>query len=170
LLLAGVSLTSPQRVLAQAAAAPATPDIEAVARRIVTAAEYPTFITLDASGRPQARTVQPMKPDSTWTVWFATNPRTRKVGEVERDGRVVLHYFDPATLSYVSLIGRARTVRDRVTRDQHWNPAWDAFYKNRDTDVVLIAVEAEQLEVVSIKLGLTGDPVTWRPASLKIRR
>jgi len=140
------------------------------ARAIIAAVPYPTFITNGPTGHPQARTVQPLAPDSTWTVWFATNPRTRKVGEVARNPRVALHYFDPATLSYVTLIGRARVVRDRTTKDAHWTPAWDAFYPDRDSSVVLMAVTAERLEVVSTGLKITGDPRTWRPPSVPIAR
>ena len=113
--------------------------------------------------------MQPQQPDSAWTVWFATNPRTRKVTEVQRNPRVVLHYFDQSTLSYVSLIGRARVVRDRTTKAAHWSSAWDAFYPDRDTSVVLIAVEAERLEVVSSTLGISGDAATWRPPTVQVR-
>ena len=145
------------------------PSLEEFARRIVRAVPYPTFITTDASGRPQARTVQALAPDSGWTVWFATNPRTRKVGEVERDARVVLHYFDQSTRSYVSLIGRARVVRDRATKAAHWDQAWNAFYPDRDKSVVLIAVEAERLEIVSSTLGISGDAATWTPPTVRLR-
>ncbi len=143
--------------------------LETVARRIVRAVPFPTFITTDASGQPQARTVQPQPPDSAWTVWFATNPRTRKVTEIARNPRVVLHYFDQSTLSYVALIGRARVVRDRATKAAHWTPAWGAFYADRDTSVVLIAVEAERLEIVSSTLGISGDAATWRPPTLLVK-
>ncbi len=156
-------------VAAPARAQTSTPPLEPIARRIVASVAYPTFITTDASGRPQARTVQPLQPDSSWTVWFATNPRTRKVREIARDPRVVLHYFDPATLSYVSLVGRARVVRDRATKDAHWTEAWNAFYPDRDTSVVLIAVRAERLEIVSSTLGVAGDAATWRPPTITIR-
>ena len=138
------------------------------ARQIVTAVPYPTLITTDASGRPQARTVQPAQPDSTWTVWIATNPRTRKVRAIARDARVALHYFDLKTLSYVTLHGRATIVRDRATKAAHWDTAWDAFYADRDTSVLLIAVRAERLEVVSSTLGISGDAATWRPPSVTI--
>ena len=78
----------------------------------------------------------------------------------------MLHYFDPATLSYVSLIGRARVVRDRATKDAHWTAAWNAFYPDRDTSVVLIAVRAERLEIVSSTLGIAGDAATWQPPTV----
>lgn len=147
----------------------AKPSLEQSARRIVASVTYPTFITNDATGRPQARTVQPQQPDSAWTVWFATNPRTRKVREIARDPRVVLHYFDLPTLSYVSLIGRARVVRDRASKDAHWTAAWSAFYPDRDTSVVLIEVSAERLEIVSSTLGISGDAATWRPPTIRLR-
>ena len=150
------------------ARAAAKPSLEQSARRIIAAVAYPAFITTDATGRPQARTVQPQQPDSAWTVWFATNPRTRKVREIAHDARVVLHYFDQPTLSYVALIGRARVVRDRATKDAHWNTAWNAFYPDRDTSVVLIAVTAERLEIVSTTLGISGDAATWRPPTVRL--
>jgi general stress protein 26 len=167
-----VMLLGPAVLSAQAAPQKPSPTpaaLEAAARTIVASVAYPTFITTDANGHPQARTVQPMAPDSTWSVWFATNPRTRKVTEIARHPHVVLHYFDPATQSYVALSGRARVVRDRPTKDAHWNPQWSAFYPDRDTSVVLIVVQAERLEIVSAKLGVEGDKATWRPPTLRLR-
>ncbi|WP_310572276.1 pyridoxamine 5'-phosphate oxidase family protein [Gemmatimonas sp.] len=165
-----VLAAAPAALWAQAAPAAPTPAaLEAAARTIVRSVPYPTFITTDAKGHPQARTVQPMAPDSGWAVWFATNPRTRKVREIARHPHVVLHYFDPVTQSYVALAGRARVVRDRPTKDAHWNSAWSSFYPDRDTSVVLIVVQAERLEIVSAKLGVEGDKATWRPPTLRLR-
>ncbi len=144
--------------------------IESAARRIVADAVFATFVTLDNAGAPRTRQVQPLPPDASWTVWFATNPRTRKVTDITRDGRVVLHYFDPKLAGYVSLIGRARVVRDRTAKDAHWEPAWNAFYADRDTSVVLIAVTAERLEVVCPALGIEGDKGTWLPPTLRLPR
>jgi len=137
--------------------------LDSIARRIVASARYATFVTVDAANQPQVRTVQPLLPDTAWHVWFATNPRTRKVRELAQQPRVAMHYFDPSTESYVAITGRARIVRDRKTKDAHWNPAWNAFYTNRDTDVVLIVVEASRVEVVSPAMGVDSDKATWRP-------
>lgn len=139
------------------------------ARVIISAAKYATFITLDRSGAPQSRTVQPGEPDSAMVVRFATNPRSRKVGEVARDARVSLHYFDPGSLAYVALVGRARIIRNSAEKARYWNPAWSAFYPDRDTSVVLIEVTPQRLEVVDIKRGINGDPVTWRAPSVPLR-
>ena len=140
------------------------------ARTIIAASRYATFITLDSSGAPQSRTVQPVAPDSAMTVRFATNPRSRKVGEVMHDGRASLHYFDEASLAYVALVGRARVIRDKAEKARYWNPAWNEFYPDRDTSVVLIEVTPERLEVVDIKRGINGDKLTWRAPSVRIRK
>jgi general stress protein 26 len=144
-------------------------DLPTAARSIIEAATYATFITTDRTGRPQARTVQPMPPTSDWEVWFATNPRTRKVGEIRRDARVAMHYFDKPTLSYVTVLGRAAVITDRATKDAHWNPAWSEFYPDRDTSVVLVRVRVERLEVVSTGKKIVGDARTWRPPSVTVR-
>ncbi len=144
--------------------------LEQEARRIIAAVPFPALVTVGLDGAPQARPVQPRRPDSRWTVWLATNPRTRKVREIAREPRVALHYFDPATLGYVTLKGRARVVRDSATKAAHWDPAWDAFYPDRARGAVLLAVTGEQLEVVSAARGIEGDAATWRPPTLELRR
>lgn len=152
---------------ASAQASPA--QLDSVARRVVAAARYATFVTADVAGQPFTRTVQPKPPTGSWTVWFATNPRTRKVREVEQQPRVAMHWFDAATDSYVAVTGRARIVRDRATKDANWDPAWNAFYKNRDTDVVLVRVDVSRVEVVSPRNGVDSDKTTWRPQSFVLR-
>ncbi|MBU6367630.1 MAG: pyridoxamine 5'-phosphate oxidase family protein [Gemmatimonadetes bacterium] len=154
-----------------ASRAPIPPDsLERAARRLIAAVPFPALVTRGADGAPQARPVQPRLPDSSWTVWLATNPRTRKVAEVTRDPRVVLHYFDPATLGYVTLHGRARVVRDAAEQAAHWDPAWDRFYPDRERGAVLLAVRGERLELVSAAWGIEGDAATWRPPTVMLRR
>jgi general stress protein 26 len=160
-------------VCGRSAAAQATPirmDLPTAARSIVDAAVYATFITIDQGGQPQARTVQPVAPDSNWVVWFATNPRTRKVAELRANPRATMHYFDRARLSYVTLSGRATLVTDLAQKRAHWNPAWTPFYADQDTSVVLVRMVPDRIEVVSAKLGVTGDSATWRPPSFTPKR
>lgn len=167
--IAGAQSAPAKLAPAQSATAKLAPArLDSIARRVVAAARYATFVTVDSLGRPRVRTVQPRPPERDWSVWFATNPRTRKVAEVARHragAPVALHYFDAATESYVAITGRARVVRDRPTMDAHWDPAWNAFYADRDKGVVLIGVDAERIEVVSPRLGVDSDPTTWRPQS-----
>lgn len=165
LLLASALATPVSTVRAQTGA----DRLDSIARVIVAAAKYATFVTVDSAGRPRVRTIQPRPPEAGWSVWFATNPRTRKVPEIDRNPRVALHYFDPKTESYVAVTGRARVVRDRATKDAHWDPAWSAFYPDQDNSVVLVAIDADRIEVVSPRLGVDSDSATWRPQGFSPR-
>ncbi len=51
-------------------------------------------------------------------------------------------YFDSASSGYVTLLGRARVVRDAEEKAAHWKDAWSSLYKdkNRGEDYVLIRV------------------------------
>lgn len=151
--------------------APARSEIIAAARAVAGNARHATFITLDRSGHPQARVVDPFAPDDDLTIWVATNPLSRKAADVAADPRVTLLYFDPASESYLTVIGTARLVRDPVEKAKRWKQEWAGFYKNgnRGDDYLLIRVEPSRLEVVSAAFGLTNDPVTWRPVILDLR-
>ena len=51
------------------------------AREIMAEARYCALITVDASGHPQARTMDPFAPEDGMVVWFGTNLNSRKVKE-----------------------------------------------------------------------------------------
>ncbi len=96
--------------LAGAQTPPAPPhsrgEIVAAATDIVQKARYCTLVTIGEDGHPQARIVDPLGPDASFTMWIATNPLTRKVAQIRRDPRVTLLCFDAATSSYITVLGR----------------------------------------------------------------
>ncbi len=95
-LIAAVLILEP--LLSAQPAAPAAPSREAIlaaAKSIIKTARYATLTTLDESGAPAARIVDPFPPEQELTIWVATNSRTRKAAQLARDGRVTLTYFDP---------------------------------------------------------------------------
>jgi general stress protein 26 len=150
--------------------APSPPDRDAIlaaARTIMQAARYCAVITVDADGRPQARAIDAFAPEPDMSVWFATNPKSRKVAQIERDPRVTLYYFDSSDpdAGYVTLFGRARLVNDEAEKARRWKKGWEAFWPNRDAGYLLVEVTPERLEVSSPKLGIASDPMTWAPAS-----
>ena len=144
-------------------------ELVATARAIITAARYCALITLDPSGRPHARTLDPFPPDESMEVWLATNPRTRKVAEIRRNPRVTLYYFDREEQAYVAISGIARLVNDPKEKTKRWKDEWKDFYPDRARDYLLIAVKPERLEVVNVKKGIVGDPITWKPPSVNFR-
>jgi len=137
------------------------------ARAIMTTTRYCSFVTLDASGAPQVRTMDPFAPDENMVVWLGTNPNSRKVAHIRNGPRVAIHYMMSSAAGYVTLHGRARIVDDAAAKAAHWKPDWESFYANRETDFVLIEVLPESLEVMDYSQGIVGDPVTWKTPVVK---
>ena len=139
-----------------------------VARRIMEAAHFATLVTVDETGRPRPRVMDPFPPDSQMVVWLGTNPRTRKVAQIRNDDRVALLYFDPVGSAYVTLLGRARLVDDPGEKRRRFKPEWAALYPDRDRDYLLIAVAPERVELISVRDGVGAvDSLTWRPPAVE---
>ena len=92
----------------------------AAARDIIETAQYCALITLDKTGHPQARTMQPFPPDDEMIIWFGTNPLSKKVKEIESDSRVTLYYGDPSGGGYVVITGTAFLVNDPKEKEKRW--------------------------------------------------
>jgi general stress protein 26 len=173
LALAAVAVASDAMWLAaaQPSSPPARAAILTAARTIIANARYATFVTLDERGVPQARIVDPFPPENELTLWVATNARSRKAGQIARDSRVTLTYFDRNAQHYVTVLGSAVLVRDLAARAARWKDEWAPFYPKgfRGDDYLLIRVDPNRIEVVAPELGMTNDPVTWRPVTLDLR-
>ncbi len=141
------------------------------ARSIIGKARFGTLVTLGEKGEPHARVVDPFAPDSSFTVWVATNRATRKVGEIKGDARVVLLWFEPGNPGYVSLSGHAELVADPSEKEKHWKTEWRNLYRdrNRGDDYLLVRIRPTHMEVVSYADGLLGDPSTWKPVTIDFR-
>lgn len=147
---------------------PSRSQILAGGRDIIQKAGYCSFITAGADGHPQARIVDPLGPDESFTFYIATNPLTRKVGQIRRDPRVTLLCFEAATSSYATVLATAAIVTDAAEKARHWKAAWTPFYAGgpKGDDVVLIRLAPSRLEVVSVSRGLEPDPKTWLPLAM----
>jgi len=150
--------------------APTKAQIIAAARDIMTRARYATLTTIGEDGQPQARIMDPMVPDKDMTVWVGTNPLSRKVGEIRKNGRVTLLYFNTTRLEYATLTGVADIVTDKAEKARHWKAEWSSFYKEgaKGDDFVLIRVRPARIEIVSPQRKLVNDPKTWRPAGVAL--
>jgi general stress protein 26 len=144
--------------------------VVAAAAEVMRAAGLCALVTLDASGAPQARAMQPFPPEADLAVWMATNARTRKVDEIRKDPRVTLFYLAPDGAGYVTLVGRGTVVDDPGEKAKRWMPSWDAFYDdaNRGSDYVLLRVIPSRIEVVSAAHGIAVDPKGWKPAIVEL--
>ena len=82
------------------------------AREIMASAGTCALITLDQQGRSRVRVMDPFLPESDFTVWFGTNPKSRKVDQIKKDPRVTLYYFDKNASGYVMIHGIAQIVNE----------------------------------------------------------
>jgi general stress protein 26 len=140
----------------------------AAAREIMGAQTYCALVTLDETGRPQVRTMNPFPPEDDMTVWFATNTRSRKVREMRRDPRVTLYYADHAKATgYVALSGRAVLTEDMQEILKRKRAYWDQAFPGLK-NLVLVKVVPERLDVLNYKAGTQADAETWRTPSIDL--
>ena len=139
------------------------------AKKLISSAYYATFITQDEVHQPRARVVEPFFPEKDYTVWIATNPKSRKVKQLQQNNKATLHYFDKAKLGYVSLMGKAYLVDDEAIKKQKWKKGWEKIYPKRDKDFMLIKFIPETLELISLANNFSGDKETWKPHQVILR-
>lgn len=137
--------------------------IKEVAKEIMTAASTCALITIDEKGSPRVRTMDTFLPENDFTVWFGTNPKSRKVAQIKNNPKVTLYYTAANNSGYVTIHGEAQLINDAKEKEKRWKPGWDAFYPNRDESYVLIKILPKWMEVVSFNHDLVGDEKTWEP-------
>jgi general stress protein 26 len=154
-----------------AAAGPSAEEVLASAREGMKRSRHCFLITLDGSGQPQARLMDPFEAEPDLTVWMATHRGTRKVGQLRSDPRATLAYFDSGGSGYVTLIGEGLLVDDREERRRRWKPEWASFYPGgpEGDEYLLIRFVPSRVEVMSLGDGIAADPQSWRPAILHRR-
>jgi general stress protein 26 len=139
------------------------------AQEIIRETNYCALVTIDSSGQPQIRTMNPFPANDDLITWFATSRTSRKVREIKDNPRVCVYYADHITAKgYVSITGTATVIDDRdlllkMKRD-YWEgiPGWQDKF-------VLIRIIPETLEVINYKHRLTNDPNTFRAPSVRLR-
>jgi general stress protein 26 len=138
-------------------------ELMTAAREIMTAAGTCALITLDKEGRPRVRVMDPFLPESDFTIWFGTNPKSRKVDQIKKNPKVTLYYLDSDASGYVMIHGIAQLVNGQKEKEKYWKDAWKNFYPNNPEDYLLIKVSPEWMELISVACGINGDPTTWKP-------
>ena len=133
-------------------------------------AYFVTLITMDTQEQPRARILETFEPDNEFVIWMGTNPRSRKVQQIQNNPTATLHYFDKALMGYVSLMGKACMVNNDSIKAIKWKDGWERFYPDRKKDYVLIKFVPETLEFIGIVKGFTGDEKTWAPHKVVLRK
>ncbi len=166
------AVTIPVILSAQTAETPALgrDQLIAAAREIMKAQTYCALITLDETGRPSVRTMNPFPPEDDMTVWIATNTKTRKVQQIRKDPRVCLYYSDHGkAIGYVAITGKAVLIDDMKEILKRKRDYWDTAFPGLK-DLVLIKVIPEKMDVLNYKQGALNDKVTWRTPTVTFDR
>lgn len=127
---------------------------------------YCALVTVDSTGQPQIRTMNPFPANDKFITWFATSRTSRKVREIRNNPNVCVYYADHlAAKGYVSITGKAEIIDDRELllkmKREYWNgiPNWQALF-------VLIKITPVSLELINYKHGLNNDPGTFKAPSI----
>jgi general stress protein 26 len=136
------------------------------AKEIMTSAGTCALITVDDESRPRVRTMDPFPPENDFTVWFGTNPGSRKVDQIKKNPKVTLYYLANGDSGYVMIQGNAEIVDNPSEKEKYWKTEWEAFYPNKQEAYLLIKVTPVWLEVISYAHGIVGDSATWEPPTV----
>ncbi len=131
-----------------------------VARETLGYAQVCFLVTVDAAGRLRGRLMHPFEPGDDFTIWLGTSPRTRKIEEIEAQGKFMLAYADPGHGAYVTLWGEASLERDKALRQRYWRDAFSAYWPQGPggEDYVLIRFTPARIELVNDSRGVAPEP------------
>jgi general stress protein 26 len=130
-------------------------------REIIAQQKYCALITLDSVGSPDVRTMNPFPPESDMTVWMATNSRSKKVEQIQKNPKVCLYYASHSQATgFVAIHGTAVLVDDMEEKIKRKRDYWTQAFPDWKY-LLLIKVIPERVEVLNYKHGKLNDPITW---------
>lgn len=136
------------------------------AREIVSTTPYCALVTIDSTGQPQVRTMNPFPMGDEIVIWFATSRKSRKVNEIRHNPRVCVYYADHVNAKgYVNITGTASIIDDKELLVKMKREYWEGIHNWQDK-FVLIKVTPKILDVINYARGISGDPETNRAATI----
>ena len=136
------------------------------AHEIINETSYCGLATIDSTGQPHIRTMNPFPVKDDLVIWFATSRASRKVIEINYNPKVCVYFANHLNAKgYVSINGSASVIDNRelllqMKRD-YWNgiPGWQDKF-------VLIKIIPESIEVINYKHGLNNDPESFQAPTI----
>lgn len=136
------------------------------AREIIKETTYCGLVTIDSTGQPIVRTMNPFPVKDDLVIWFATSRSSRKVGELKTNPKVAVYFADHSTAKgYVNISGKAEVIDDKELLVKMKREYWEGIPNWQDI-FVLIKIVPERLEVINYKHGLNNDPKTSKAPSI----
>jgi len=136
------------------------------AKEIIRETTYCALVTIDSSGQPQVRTMNPFPLNDEFLFWFATSRTSRKVKELKNNPRVCVYFADHVKAKgYVNITGAATVIDDKELLLKMKRAYWEGIPNWQDT-FVLIKIVPKTLEVINYKHRLTNDPKTFKAPTI----
>jgi general stress protein 26 len=136
------------------------------AQEIIKETTYCALATIDSTGQPHIRTMNPFPANNELITWFATSRTSRKVREIKNNPKVCVYYANHISAKgYVAITGIGEVIDDKELlikmKREYWNgiPNWQNTF-------VLIKITPKAMEVINYKHGLNNDPNTFKAPSI----
>lgn len=138
------------------------------AREIIKSTNYCALVTIDSTGQPQTRTMNPFPLNDEIIIWFATSRTSRKVREIRNNPKVSVYYADHSVAKgYVNITGKAEVIDDRELLVKMKREYWNGI-KDWQNIFVLIKIVPDNMEVINYKHGVNGDSGTFGAPKIKM--
>ena len=136
------------------------------AREIMKETTYCGLVTIDTTGQPQVRTMNPFPVKDDLTVWFATSRSSGKVKEISANPKVSVYFANHSEAKgYVNISGTAEVIDDKELLVKMKRDYWEGIPNWQDI-FVLIKITPQKLNVINYKHGLSNDPKTSAAPSI----
>jgi general stress protein 26 len=120
--------------------------------------------SISDDGAPSSRVMDPYIPHNDFIIYLVTNPKSRKVLEINKDPRVVLT-FQNNNNGYVTIKGRVSIIKNPNEKDKFWKDEWTPYYDSKE-NALLFKVKPISLEIVDSNNGINGNLETWSPQKI----
>jgi general stress protein 26 len=132
------------------------------ALEIMNSTHYCGLITIDSTGQPQVRTMNPFPANNELITWFATARTSRKVKELRHNPKVCIYYADHISAKgYVNITGIAEVIDDKELLKKMKREYWEGIPNWQDI-FVLIKIVPKTIEVINYKHGINNNPTTFK--------
>jgi general stress protein 26 len=132
------------------------------ALEIMNSTHYCGLITIDSTGQPQVRTMNPFPANNELITWFATARTSRKVKELRHNPKVCIYYADHISAKgYVNITGIAEVIDDKELLKKMKREYWEGIPNWQDI-FVLIKIVPKTIEVINYKHGINNNPTSFK--------
>ena len=136
------------------------------AREIIKETTYCALVTIDSTGQPQVRTMNPFPVNDEFITWFATSRNSRKVREIKNNPKVCVYYANHMSAKgYVNITGTAEVIYDKELLIKMKRDYWESI-PNWQNIFVLLKIVPKTIDVINYKHGLINDPETLAAPSI----